>query len=112
MKWENALATESIISAKAISQAYKKHIKVSGSKYCTYQNRANTWYGYGWFIDDKPGKELKIYHTGDNGGFQAYAAKYPESKVNVIMFENRNDIDRWTMQQKIELILREEGVLK
>lgn len=112
LKWENALATESIISAKAISQAYKKHIKVSGSKYCTYQNRDNTWYGYGWFIDDTPGKELKIYHTGDNGGFQAYAAKYPESKVNVIMFENRNDIDRWTMQQKIELILREEGVLK
>lgn len=112
LKWENALVNELIISAKTLNLAYSKQIQVSGSKYCTYQNRDNTWYGYGWFIDDTPGKEMKIYHTGDNGGFQAYAAKYLQSKVNVIMFENRNDIDRWTMQQKIESILCEEDVLK
>jgi len=53
-----------------------------------------------------------VYHTGDNGGFQAYAAKYPESGVNVIMLENRNDLDRWSMQIQIEQILIDAGLIK
>ena len=112
LKWENALADGRIISLSQLKKAYTKHIKVSGSQYCDYQNRPNTWYGLGWFIDENFDGDTKIYHTGDNGGFQAYAAKYIKNKVNVIMFENRNDIDRWPMQLNIECILKEEGVLQ
>ena len=57
-------------------------------------------------IDKTPGREVKIYHTGDNGGFQAYAAKYERSRVNVIMLENQSTVDRWTLQLEIERILR------
>jgi len=112
LNWENALRDCKCISAASRDLAYGKHIKVSGSKWCDYQNRPNTWYGYGWFIDDTPGIPLKVYHTGDNGGFQAYLAKYPSCDVKVIMLENRNDIDRWTTQLDIEKILLEEGILK
>ena len=112
LKWENALAQNKLITAESLQQAYTKHTKVSGSQLCQYQNRPNTWYGFGWFIDDTPCRELKIYHTGDNGGFQAYVGKYPASRVNVIMLENRNDLDRWQMQLAIERILIEEGFVK
>ncbi len=111
LKWENALLNSKCLNKGLLKKAYNPHTKVSGSKFCQYQNRPNTYYGYGWFIDSTPNKPLKIYHTGDNGGFQAYASKYPSCGVNVIMLENRNDIDRWTTQLKIEQILLEEGIL-
>lgn len=112
LKWENALRRNILVSAKSKRKAYTAHTKVSGSKWSGYQNRDNTWYGFGWFIDKTPGREVKIYHTGDNGGFQAYAAKYERSRVNVIMLENQSTVDRWSLQLTIERILREEGILR
>ena len=112
LKWENALTQNKIVGENYRDQAYTEHIKVSGSTYCGYQNRENTYYGLGWFIDKSYPGDTKIYHTGDNGGFQAYACKYLKNKVNVIMFENRNDIDRWSTQLEIERILQETGVLE
>lgn len=111
IQWEMALLKNLIVSQKTKDLAYTPHICVSGSKFSSYQNRPYTSYGYGWFIDESPNREKKVYHTGDNGGFQAYAAKYPNSGVCVIMFENRNDLDRWKMQTEIEKILLEEGVI-
>lgn len=111
LKWENALDENLCLSVESKETAYRKYTKVSGSKYCSYQNRPNTWYGLGWFIEDLNWDKTKIFHTGDNGGFQAYLAKYLDSRVKIIMLENRNDLDRWLMQQKIENILREENVL-
>lgn len=112
MNWERALWDNRVVRLDTRDMAYIPHTIVSGSRFSTYQNRPFTGYGYGWFVDNTPGRETKIYHTGDNGGFQAYAAKYPESKVNIIMFENRNDLDRWTCQTEIEKILIEEGIIK
>lgn len=110
--WENALCNNVLVKKESKRMAYTPHTRVSGSPWSGYQNRPYTWYGFGWFIDKTPGREEKIYHTGDNGGFQAYAAKYERSGVNVIMFENQNTVDRWSLQLKIEKILLEEGVLE
>ena len=112
MNWEKSLLANKVISAETRNMAYTPHISVSDSQYSYYQNRPHTSYGYAWFIDESPERETKVYHTGDNGGFQAYAAKYPESGVNVIMLENRNDLDRWSMQTKIEQILLNAGIIK
>lgn len=111
LKWELALARGVILSNTLLNEAYKSHTQVTGSRFCDYQNRDYTHYGYGWFIDSKPNRPLKIYHTGDNGGYQAYAAKYPTCGLNVIMFENRNDIDRWSTQMEIEQLLIEFGYI-
>lgn len=110
-KWENSLNKNICFSDKLKRDAYSTHIKVTGSKFCEYQNRDNTWYGYGWFIDKTPGFPTKIYHTGDNGGFQIYAAKYPDTDTIILIFENRNDIDRWSVAKQIDRILMEEGML-
>lgn len=105
LAWEKALRCNTIISAAALSEAYTRHIRVTGSPWCDYQNRPNTWYGYGWFIDDIPGRRLKIYHTGDNGGYKAYLAKYPTDDTVVIVLENRCDLDRWAFGLAIERAL-------
>ena len=109
--WEKALKEHRIISKEMLSAAYTPHITVTGSSWSTYQNRPNTSYGLGWFIDNTPGYPTKVYHTGDNGGFQAYLGKFPQKDVTVIILENRNDNDRWSLVKTIDKILLNAGIL-
>lgn len=111
-RWDNALLKGKVVPPDLLQMARSPHITVSSSPWCDYQNRPNTAYGLGWFIDTTPGRETKIYHTGDNGGFQAYLASYPASGITVVMLENRNDLDRWTTQLAIERLLLSHGLIK
>ena len=94
LQWENALRTGKVLRDSTLQLAYTPQVTVTGSKWSTYQNRDNTAYGLGWFIDSTDPDNPKIYHTGDNGGFQAYLAKYPTRNLVVITLENRHDHDR------------------
>ncbi len=105
LQWENALRTGKVLRDSTLQLAYTPQVTVTGSKWSTYQNRDNTAYGLGWFIDSTDPDNPKIYHTGDNGGFQAYLAKYPTRNLVVITLENRHDHDRWQMQTEIERII-------
>lgn len=105
LRWENALRDERIIGGSDRDLAYRPTVSVTDSPFCDYQRRPDTWYGLGWFIDHPAGKPKKVYHTGDNGGYQAYVAKYPEEDIKIIMLENRHDHDRWQMATLIDQIL-------
>jgi CubicO group peptidase (beta-lactamase class C family) len=111
-RWESALRDNRLLPAELRDKAYTPRADVGNSIWCDYQRRPNTYYGLGWFVETTPDRPLKVYHTGDNGGFQAYVAKYPEYDVKVIVLENRNDLDRWTLATDIENILIDEGLLK
>lgn len=111
-QWEKGLRENRIIPDSLLQLAYTPHVEVTGSKWSSYQNRPNTYYGLGWFIDKTPGYPTKVYHTGDNGGFQAYLAKYPEKEVTIIILENRNDNDRWSLATAIDKILLDAGMLE
>lgn len=111
VKWEKALRQGSVISKELIEEAHTPHILVSGSKFSSYQNREFTSYGYGWFIEENPQFTKRIYHTGDNGGFQIYAGRYPESDLLLLIFANRPDYDRWTNVQKVDSIMKRAGWL-
>lgn len=111
IKWENALKNNLIISSECLEEAYTPQINVSDSQYSSYQNRPYTSYGYGWFIDEHPDYPKKVYHTGDNGGFQIYAGKFPLKDIVVLIFENRNDHNRWDTVQKVDKILKDNELL-
>ena len=86
-----------------LQTAWTPQVQVSGSPWSDYQNRPNTWYGYGWFIEPQTDStKLVIYHTGDNGGFKILAARYPEDDALVLIFANRADWDRYALMQQIE----------
>lgn len=105
-QWEKALRANKVLGEATRVEAHTPHTYVSDSPWSDYQNRPNTWYGYGWFIEPKTDttKEV-IYHTGDNGGFKILAARYPEDKALVLVFANRADWDRYEVMQQIEAIL-------
>lgn len=103
-EWEKALRDNRLISEATLKMAQTPKIKIADTPYNSY--------GYGWFIEEKPEYPVKIYHTGDNGGFQIYAGRYPDQKILYLIFSNRNDRDRESNAQKIDAILKEAGMLK
>lgn len=105
LRWEQALAHNTLLPPELLETAYRPVVEVSGSPWCDYQNRPNTYYALGWFVDRTPGEGEKVYHTGDNGGFQAYVAKYPATGLKIIVLENRHDKDRWEMAKTIDEIM-------
>ena len=103
VKWEMALRSGTVLGPELTEAAMTPVTKVSGSPWSDYQNRPNTWYGYGWFIEPGTGTSpRRIYHTGDNGGFKILAARYPEQGVLVLVFSNRADWDRYALMLEIE----------
>ena len=103
VEWERAIRSARVISEESRELAQSPITKVTGSIYSDYQNRENTWYGMGWFIEPATDSTSEvIYHTGDNGGFKILAARYPESNVLLLIFANRSDWDRYAVMQEIE----------
>ncbi len=105
LAWENALRNGKILAPAWRDLAYRPSVNVTDSPLCDYQRRPDTWYGLGWFIDHPSGHPKKVYHTGDNGGYQAYLAKYPDSDIKIIVLENRHDHDRWQLATAIDKAL-------
>lgn len=62
-------------------------------------------YGLGLFIEDTGDKPVKIYHTGDNGGFFTYEAYYPEEDIAYMIFANRSDWSREETAAKVDSIM-------
>jgi CubicO group peptidase (beta-lactamase class C family) len=103
VKWEKALREGRVLDPDLLAQAMTEHTQVSYSPWSDYQNRPNTWYGYGWFIEPAlDGAPRRVYHTGDNGGFMIMAARYPEQDLLILIFANRNDWDRYELLMKLE----------
>ncbi|MBP3257127.1 MAG: beta-lactamase family protein [Bacteroidales bacterium] len=106
VKWENALRQGSVLSKELLQEAMSPHTVVTDSPWSLYQNRPHTWYGYGWFIESAhDGGPLRIYHTGDNGGFKILAVRYPEKDALLLVFANRADWDRYELMLQIENII-------
>jgi len=101
--WEKALRNNTLIPAHIKEEAHSVKINIPDTPY--------TGYGYGWFIEEKPGFPKKVYHTGDNGGFQIYAGSYPEQQLLVLIFATRNDKDREATVEKVDQIMKQAGWL-
>ena len=98
-KWEKALRNNVVWSADSHRQAYTPHVSIPADANYGYQ--PHTGYGYGFFIQHKPGWHPIVYHTGDNGGFTIYAGKIEETGVVFLFFSTRDNIDRMNIVNQI-----------
>lgn len=92
--WLGALRDGRVLPPSWVELSRRPRVSVSDSPYCQYQRRPDTWYALGQFVEQPEGRPRKIFHTGDNGGFQAYVAVYPDSDTRIVILENRNDRSR------------------
>ena len=98
-KWECALRDGKVLRRVSRAMAYQPHVWLQPDANYGYQ--PNVGYGYGFFIQQTPGRPKIIYHTGDNGGFTIYAGKVPERDITFMFFSTRNDIDRMGIVNRV-----------
>ncbi|MET8836864.1 serine hydrolase domain-containing protein [Micromonospora sp. NPDC004540] len=58
-------------------------------------------YGYGWFVGPLAG-ERAVHHSGDNGGYKALAAWFPDSDRRLVVLTNQAEIDRALLMAELE----------
>lgn len=101
VQWEFALRKNLLLNKEMTQMAHSGKIDT---------DLPYTQYGYGWFIENKPGFPTKVFHTGDNGGYQIHAGRFPEQEVLFLLFSTRN-IDREGTVEKVDQIIKNAGLL-
>ncbi|MBQ9556877.1 MAG: beta-lactamase family protein [Muribaculaceae bacterium] len=105
VRWERALRDNRVWTASSKRLAYQPWIQIPADAEYGYQ--PYTGYGYGFFVQDIPGRPTHVYHLGDNGGFTIYAGKIPERDLIFLFFSTRPDIDRLRMVNQVYQILEQ-----
>lgn len=98
-RWERALHDGKVWSPVSRAMAYTPHVMLQPDANYGYQ--PNVGYGYGFFVQQTPGRPKIVYHTGDNGGFTIYAGKVPERDITFMFFSTRDDIDRMAIVNRV-----------
>lgn len=92
--WERALRSGKILNDEWLQTAWTPRIR----------NSERTWYCYGWGCEGE-GDDLKIYHTGGNGGFRSFIIRYPAENMTFVVLSNRCDWSLPDLQSKIDQIV-------
>jgi CubicO group peptidase (beta-lactamase class C family) len=106
-KWDDALRTNRLLSAKEMAPALTPVKLVDGA--------ATRWpaaagddnlapgkpvaYGYGWFLDAF-GTHPRMWHSGTTMGFRTAIERFLEDGVTVIVLSNRSDFDATAAAEK------------
>ena len=54
--------------------------------------RPDEAYGYGFFVGPLAGRRA-LHHSGDNGGYKAFAAWLPDSDERLVLLTNQAEVD-------------------
>ena len=100
VKWDKALYSDVIMSKASRETVHTPRILT---------DIPETYYGYGWFIEQRPDRPKKIYHTGDNGGFLIFEGRFPEKEIFYLIFANRPDWQREATVESVDQILKQNG---
>ena len=104
-RWEKALRDNKVWNEVSKRMAYTPQVAIPEGANYGYQPYNS--YGYGFFINERPGHHRIIYHTGDNGGFTIYAGKAPDDDVQVMFFSTRDNIDRMGIAAQVWNLLEQ-----
>lgn len=96
VQWDRAIFNDKVISAESRREAHTGYIDT---------DIPYTRYGYGWFVENKPGRPQKIYHTGDNGGFYIFEGRFPERELFYLIFATHPHWDRDAVAESVDSVL-------
>jgi CubicO group peptidase (beta-lactamase class C family) len=88
-RWDRALAAGEILTDASRQAMFAVHAPVVDDDGLV----RTEGYGYGWFIGCAAGEHRMIYHPGDNAGFVAVNAWFPEDAVRLAVFSNEETTD-------------------
>jgi D-alanyl-D-alanine carboxypeptidase len=97
MKWCMAVEGQEISATPMIRKAWQGQTLIDTAQ--------SLWYGDGWFIHQRAGSAVSVYHTGSNGGFRTVVFMAPSQEYCVSIFSNRSDIDLEELVSRINQVL-------
>jgi CubicO group peptidase (beta-lactamase class C family) len=100
-KWDDALRTNRLLSAKEMAPALVPVKLADGSATYAAPDKPVS-YGYGWFLDAL-GTHQRMWHSGSTIGFRTAIERFPEDGVTVIVLSNRADFDATGVAEKVAL---------
>jgi CubicO group peptidase (beta-lactamase class C family) len=84
LRWHVALTGNAILSAAAKDKMYKRHVREGAG--------ADSYYGYGWSINDSAWGSRLIEHNGGNGTFFADFLRYVDDDLVVVLSSNDSEV--------------------
>jgi CubicO group peptidase (beta-lactamase class C family) len=83
-RWHQVLYTEQLVSTESLDKMFTAFVPVPEAD--------GYGYGYAWFIDKQFNRQ-RNWHDGSINGFQDFASRYPDERVSIILFSNREATD-------------------
>lgn len=90
VKFGSAMLHPGLLNADALHLMFTRQHTTDG---------ALTDYGFGWFIEDKPGERKVYQHAGGATGGSAKLLLYPDYDVVVAWAMNTTDMDTWPLEK-------------
>ncbi len=84
-RWDQALYTDTLISAELLTQAFTPNLEN---------------YGFGWRIDTYKGHK-RYHHSGSTSGFRNFIQRFPDDSLTVIVLTNRAEPDVSPLGEKV-----------
>ena len=84
-KWDQALYTDTLISADLFTQALTPNLDD---------------YGFGWRIDTYNGLK-RYHHSGSTSGFRNFLMRFPDERLTVIVLTNRAEPDVQPLAERV-----------
>lgn len=90
--WHKALQEEKVLSKESQSIMYTPHVN---------ENEEGYYYGYGWSVVPREGKEPLIWHNGMSFFGKAEYWRLPESGIMIFVASHKGDVSPWHVAHAI-----------
>jgi CubicO group peptidase (beta-lactamase class C family) len=95
-RWHQVLYTEQLVSKASLDKMFTTSVPVPEAD--------GYGYGYAWFIDKQFNRQ-RNWHDGAINGFQDFVSRYPDDRVSIILFSNREETDTEGFEKMLAQIL-------
>jgi CubicO group peptidase (beta-lactamase class C family) len=99
-KWDRALATHTLLTAKEMEPAFTPPTAANGAPLQQLDGSLAPLYGFGWFLNPYHGHH-RYAHYGETVGFRTAIQRFPDDRLTVIVLANRAEVDAPALAESV-----------
>jgi len=99
-KWDRALTTHTLLTAKEMQPALTPATAANGAPLQQSDGSLAPLYGFGWFLDPYKGHR-RYSHYGETVGFRNAIQRFPDGRLTVIVLSNRAEVDAPALAESV-----------
>lgn len=95
--WSESIRNNSVLDAESTSLYLYPHI--------LEYNDGNSYYGYGWVIENNDSENTLVWHNGGSATFASDMRIYPKKGITIIVLSNKSEEYVYSITEKLSTIL-------